>query len=84
MDAMMLTDFERLPETEQLDVLYEKGVYIGKRKSGKRNVLLYQLDSYYVEIVYLVHRCHVIQVRCSASTDLLDPYLEQIEIEIVV
>ena len=77
---MTLFEFLSLEEPEQIAVLYEKGVYIGKRKLDGRPAQLYQLDAFYVEVFYLAYRKHVLKIRASASTAILDPYLEQIDV----
>lgn len=81
---MTLFDFQLLPVPEQVSVLYDQGVYIGKRKVGELSALLYQLDSFYVEVLYQKYRRYIGRIRCSSSTHLLDPYLEQINVEHLV
>ena len=81
---MTFCDFQSLPVQEQVNILYHQGVYIGKRKASRLTVLLYQLESFYVEVYYRKYRHLISCIRCSESTALLDPYLEQIEIEIWV
>ena len=81
---MTLFEFQLLPETEQVSILYECGVYIGKRKEKKRSTLLFQLDSFYVEVYYSSYRRYISRLHCSQSTVLLDPYLEQIDVEYLV
>jgi hypothetical protein len=78
---MKQCEFENFAESEQLDYLQEEGVYIGKRKQGKHSVLLYQLDDFYVEVYYRKYRCYIAAIRCFTSTVLLEPYLEQVDIE---
>ena len=46
---MTLCEFSLLPEKEKTTLLYEQGVYIGKRKTGRITVLLYQLDGFYAD-----------------------------------
>ena len=77
-------EFQLLATPEQINILYKQGVYIGKRKENKLTVLLYQVDSFYVEVVYRLYRRHIARIRCFASTALLDPYLEQIDVEHLV
>jgi hypothetical protein len=77
-------DFSLLERNKQLDLLYEEGVYIGKRKEAGRNILLYQLGSFYVEVFYLKHRSHPDKVRCFRSTVFLDPYLEDLPLHHLV
>ena len=49
---MTMYDFQLLPEQRQIEVLYKAGVYIGKRREGVSIILLYQLESFYVEVFY--------------------------------
>jgi hypothetical protein len=77
---MTLFEFLQLEPPDQIAILYEQGVYIGKRKLDGRPALLYQVESFYVEVFYLAYRKHVLKVRASASTAILDPYLEQIDV----
>lgn len=81
---MKMHDFQLLPEQDQIDILYQYGVYVGKRKEAFSVILLYQLESFYVEVFYRKYRSHVKRLHCFESTDLLDPYLEQIDVENLV
>jgi hypothetical protein len=81
---MKLLEYQLLPLREQINVLYVDGVYIGKRKEENLTVLLYQIDSFYVEVYYRKYRCYVSRLRCFTSTVFLDPYLEQIDVEYLV
>lgn len=77
---MTLFDFKLLMQEEQIEEVYRNGVYIGKRKEATTIVLLYQVDSFYVELFYKKYRHIVSHIRSSLSTSVLDPYLEQIEV----
>lgn len=81
---MTLFEFKLLTDADQLDLLYSEGVYIGKRKENNQTILLYQLDSFYVEVFYKKYRYFVSEVRCTDSTSCLEPYLEQINVELPV
>lgn len=81
---MTLYDFKLLTDNKQLDILYKQGVYIGKRKYGHEIVVLYQLEGFYVEVFYVKYRCYVHRLHCFHSTLLLDPYLEDINVEHLV
>jgi hypothetical protein len=74
-------DFLLLPENEQMDLLYRSGIYLGKYKSGRVVKVLYQLNYFYVEIVYRKYRSHISSLCCFESTEPLDPYLDRISIE---
>lgn len=81
---MTLLDYKLLSLDECIELLYRHGVYIGKRKEGELSLLLYQLDSFYVEVFYRKHRCHIQRLHCFSSTALLDPYLHDIDVDALV
>ena len=78
---MTISDFSLLKLTDQLEILYEDGVYLFKRKSGKMSVLLFQLQKVYVEIFYTKYRRVVHHIRYSETTKILEPYLDSLNIE---
>ena len=80
---MTLEVFLRLTQEEQLTVLSVTGIYIGKQTSRPYS-LLYQLDSFYVEIVYAKYRLRVSRINCTCCTSILDPYLDQLEIGVMI
>ena len=75
---MRLHDFVHLPQKEKVNLLYEQGVYIGKRKKGNTTVVLYQLESFYAEIFYRTYRREIDRIRCFSGTTRLNPYLKGI------
>lgn len=79
-----LFDYQILSREEQLQLLYEQGVYIGKRREDGQTRVLYQLEGFYVEIWYRAYRKWVDKIHCFRSTSLLDPYLEFIDLEHIV
>lgn len=81
---MTMSEFVLFPQEKQLTILYRQSVYIGKKKGGQFIRLLFQLEGFYVEIVYLSYRRSIYKMRYSDSTAILDPYLEQIEVEYLV
>jgi hypothetical protein len=81
---MTLFEFKLLSDEDQLNLLYKEGVYIGKRKEDGKTILLYQLDSFYVEVFYRKYRYFVSEIKCTDSTSCLEPYLEQINVELPV
>ena len=78
---MSFDEFRVLDKNEQIDLLYKDGIYIGKRKEGRLIVVLYQLDSFYIKIFYQKYRCYVSRLYCFTSTTLLNPYLDQVNVE---
>lgn len=81
---MTLLEFKLSDMCDKVSILYKHGVYIGKRREEHLTILLYQVDSFYVEIAYRLYRRYIARVRSSESTTLLDPYLEQIDVEHLV
>ena len=81
---MKLLEFQLLSQDEQIIILYQQGVYIGKKRQGDRTRLLFQLDSFYVEVIYTSYRRSIHRIHISDSTAILEPYLEQIKIEYFV
>ncbi len=81
---MMLEQFILLSEEEKASLLYEHGVYIGKRKLAATTVVLYQLEGFYAEVYYRQYRRIIECISCFAGTARLDPYLAQIDVEHLV
>ena len=75
---MKMREFERLAQADQLDILYKEGTFIGKLKEEPFIRLLYQLNDFYAEVSYLSYRFAAHSIRCSGTTDILEPYLPQI------
>lgn len=79
---MRMHEFSRLANEEKAALLYRRGVYIGKRKKGGAVAVLYQYDSFYVEIYYYQYRRVIYRISCFAGTERLNPYLPQVEVEL--
>lgn len=77
---MTMYEFRILTDQEQQDIVYGKGVYIGKRKARDLVSVLYQVDSFYVELFYKKYRYFISHSRCSASIVIAEPYLDQIDL----
>lgn len=81
---MRMSDFKDLPLEKQLTILYQQGIYIGKSKKGELTTLLFQLEYFYIEITYTLYRSSICKMHYTESTSILDPYLEQIQVEYLV
>jgi hypothetical protein len=77
---MTMYEFQKLEENEQLTILYNEGVYLGKRTEASRVVLLYQIEGFYAEVYYRIYRQYISKIELSANTSILDPYLEQFDV----
>ena len=71
---MNLSNFQELTIQQQSDLIYQQGLYIGKRKEQDKTFVLYQLHSFYVEFSYFIYRVYISQVSITVSTDILDLY----------
>jgi hypothetical protein len=80
---MTMPEFDLLPYNEKIELLYRQGVYIGKHKGSVTRVL-YQVDSFYVEIYYKKYRRIIDHLQCFTGTDRLNPYLWQINVEDII
>jgi hypothetical protein len=78
---MKQCEFECLPEAEQLTLIQEDGIYIGKKWENNLSILLFQIEDFYIEVIYRKYRCYVSSIRCFTSTAFIEPYLEQVDIE---
>lgn len=81
---MRMHDFTHLPQKEKVTLLYEDGVYIGKRQHGKTIAVLYQLEGFYAEVFYRTYRRDIDRISCFSHTARLDPYLAGIDVEHLV
>lgn len=78
---MTLYEYYQLSQREQLDLLYKEGVFLMKRRENDKTMVLYQLESFYIEIIYKKYRSVIQKMRCFHSVDLLTPYLEEIDVD---
>ena len=80
---MSIYEFHLLTEDEQLHQLWSNGMYIGKRRHHDYTYILFQLDAFYVELSYRKYRTQLCRVHCTRSTNILDPYLHFVEVEVL-
>lgn len=78
--AIGLAEFKELLLENQLDILQKDGVHIGKRVVGGEITILYQLYGFYVEVYFKEYRKEVSRIITSENTDILQPYLDQVQI----
>lgn len=79
---MNITTFNELEDFEQFEVLFDKGVLLLDRSDKKYNYLLYQVEGFYIEIKHALNADAIIGLRTFISTNLLQPFLETMEIDI--
>jgi hypothetical protein len=79
--ALSLAEFNDLPDELKFDILHKHGVYVGKRKDGNQIIVLFQLHGFYVEVFYTQYRKIVDRIFTSDNPEILQPYLNQINIK---
>lgn len=78
--AIGLAEYNELEEDQQFDILHRDGVYVGKRKWNRQTIVLFQLYGFYVEIHYQQYRKQIERTVATDNTDILQPYLNQVNI----
>ena len=81
---MNLLEFNKLDAINKFDTLCRCGELLGERLSQGAKVLLYQIDAFYVEVYYVTSLNKIDKMRSFSSTNLLKPYLEEIDISCLV
>jgi hypothetical protein len=81
---MTIYQFRLLNENDQADLIYNNGVYIGKRYRDNFFQILFQVEGFYVEVSYHRYRVHISHISCYKSVSVTNEYLDSIEIHDVV
>jgi len=77
---MTLYQFNQLDEMEQAEAVWS-GTHIADRQDKEHNILLYQIDGFYVEVYYHREYNVIRKLRSFSSVTQLEPYLNQIDIK---
>ncbi|MGN6615110.1 MAG: hypothetical protein ACTHKC_08710 [Candidatus Nitrosocosmicus sp.] len=76
---MTLYQFNALNETNQAEAIWN-GMFLTHREDRMFRILLYQIDSFYVEVYYQKQKNFLSHFRAFTTTRLLEPYLDQIDL----
>lgn len=76
---MTLYGFNQMDEMEQMEAIWD-GVFLDDREDNEHEILLYQVDSFYVEVYYHKEFNAIRKFRAFSSIDQLDPYLDKIDL----
>ena len=76
---MTFDEFVHLTHENQLDFIKREGSLIGEKETDGRRMMLYQMVNFYVEVCH-DENAQTTKLRAFTSLDLLDPYLEGINI----
>jgi hypothetical protein len=77
---MTFNQFKSLSPYKQYELLVKKGVMVADRISTAYKFLLYQIDSFYVEVKSNLFESRVESIKCFFDTKDLDPYLRDISL----
>jgi hypothetical protein len=77
---MTLKRFRALSRDVQYDVVKQFATFLLARKKLGLSVLLYQLNGFYVEVLFDTRTTSVKMIRSFESTDDLEPYLSMVNI----
>ncbi|OLY91771.1 hypothetical protein SAMN05444008_10917 [Cnuella takakiae] len=72
--------FNALDTSEQIKIAMRGDALVGHRSEGPRSMHLYAVEQFYVEVEFTTRRKDVLRVYASDGEDILNPYLEQIDI----
>jgi hypothetical protein len=78
---MTLVEFNGLAEDEQALLTWKAGTYLAQNFDGVFNILLFQVEGFYVEVFYHSQLDFIYSYNSFTSTDYLEPYLSKINID---
>ncbi len=78
---MKLSDFIMLNEEEKKSAVLHSGVLVAKRRDANCIFFLFQMDQFYAETRFDLHKKAVREFRTFHNPDLLEPYLNEIAID---
>ena len=79
---MTLPQFNRLSEMEQIELFWE-AVHIGERKEDRYVLICRQIEDFYVEYKIDPNNEMYVDLRVFRDTSLIEPYLEQIPLDML-
>lgn len=79
-NRMSLYEFNALPESERLALVWECSTYLLRRHLGTCWLSLYAVDTFFVEVRYNTRQNQITACRSFRSTNTLEPYLAQIDL----
>ncbi len=80
---MTFEEYILLSEDQKLSVLWCEANFIAERKEIENKLFLYQVYSFYIEVLYSSNS-GLNQLRPFSSTEELEPYLEEIDISSLI
>jgi hypothetical protein len=78
--AIYIEEFKALNQDQQLDLIHKEGVHIGKKNTSGKTAILYQLNDFYVEVIYKSYRREVEAIKLFSDTASIQFYLDQVPV----
>lgn len=73
--------FNKLPIQIREEIIWEFGVFLDHRNGNKQEkILLFQLASFYAEILYHTNNKEIKNITSFSDTTPLEPYLKKINV----
>ena len=77
---MLLHEFKYQEKQKKQQLLFENGIYLASRFIKDYQLVLFAVDSFYVEVYFDLEHEQVGYIKAFSSTDELMPYLSSIDI----
>jgi len=71
--------FDALDAIQKAEAIWAR-THIGDRQDDQHNILLYQIDGFYVEVYYHKNLNAIVRFRSFSNPDQLSHYLRKIDI----
>ena len=81
---MTLAHFNKLKIEEQQKAVLINGVFLGERQDPPLRMMLYDMESFYVEVFFLSRYNKVAWFNGFKSTKKLEPYLQKIDVSSIL
>lgn len=81
LNDITLYEFNSLNELEQIEALGEYGQIVAHRFQEEFKFLLYQINNFYIELKYITKGNIFIQLNSFNTTEKLELYLKEINID---
>ncbi len=81
---MLLHEFKYQEKQKKQQLLFDNGVFLASRFIKDYQLVLYAVDSFYVEVYFDLEHQQIGYIKAFSSTDDLMPYLDSIEISSLV
>ncbi len=80
MSFININEFKNYDKTQQAEALWESGIIVAYMKDEIFMYILYQIESFYVEVKYHISKNTIKGLKCFSDTEQLKPYLNLIDI----